>query len=166
MSGHLFIEISKDGEIAFFFFGLWTQFLDLCSLVARRSNQEYQILHSIKYIHKASIYYKIVRRRTIRVTEFRLQFQSFFAQRDEKKSEATKHYKEDTSRKGIQRTPPYLTYIGDSIDQGATRLGGLYINIYVCRWGLPFFCWLFSDASLDPTLIVVPNIAWWLLTAI
>ena len=27
--------------------------------------------------------------------------------------------------KGIQRTPPYLTYIGDSIDQGATSLGGL-----------------------------------------
>ena len=27
--------------------------------------------------------------------------------------------------KGIQRTPPYLTYIRDSIDQGATRLGGL-----------------------------------------
>ena len=23
------------------------------------------------------------------------------------------------------KTPPYLTYIGDSIDQGATRLGGL-----------------------------------------
>ena len=35
----------------------------------------------------------------------------------------------DTTRtqvkKGIQRTPPYLTYIRDSIDQGATRLGGL-----------------------------------------
>ena len=29
------------------------------------------------------------------------------------------------SQKGIQRTPPYLTYIRDSIDQGATRLGGL-----------------------------------------
>ena len=28
-------------------------------------------------------------------------------------------------KKGIQRTPPYLTYIRDSIDQGATRLGGL-----------------------------------------
>ena len=27
--------------------------------------------------------------------------------------------------KVYRRTPPYLTYIGDSIDQGATRLGGL-----------------------------------------
>ena len=35
----------------------------------------------------------------------------------------------DTTRtqvkKRIQTTPPYLTYIRDSIDQGATRLGGL-----------------------------------------
>ena len=49
----------------------------------------------------------------------------FFCPKRREKSAATKHYKEDTSRKGIQRTPPYLTYIGDSIDQGATRLGGL-----------------------------------------
>ena len=49
----------------------------------------------------------------------------FFCPKRREKSTATKHYKEDTSRKGIQRTPPYLTYIGDSIDQGATRLGGL-----------------------------------------
>ena len=49
----------------------------------------------------------------------------FFCPKRRKKSAATKRYKEDTSRKGIQRTPPYLTCIGDSIDQGATRLGGL-----------------------------------------
>ena len=49
----------------------------------------------------------------------------FFCPKRREKSAATKHYKEDTSRKGIQRTPPYLTYIRDSIDQGATRLGGL-----------------------------------------
>ena len=48
-----------------------------------------------------------------------------FCPKRREKSTATKHYKEDTSRKGIQRTPPYLTYIGDSIHQGATRLGGL-----------------------------------------
>ena len=39
-------------------------------------------------------------------------------------SAATKHY-ENTVKKGIQRTPPHLMYIRDSIDQGATRLGGL-----------------------------------------
>ena len=27
--------------------------------------------------------------------------------------------------KVYRRIPPYLTYVGDSIDQGATRLGGL-----------------------------------------
>ena len=48
----------------------------------------------------------------------------FFAQRDDQSLQ-----QQNTTRtqvkKGIQRTPPYLTYIRDSIDQGATRLGGL-----------------------------------------
>ena len=54
-----------------------------------------QMLQNFK---KASIYHKIVRRRTIWVTEFRLQFLSFFAHQD-KKSKAIKHYKEDTVEK-------------------------------------------------------------------
>ena len=49
--------------------------------------------------------------------------------------------------KVYRRTPPYLTYIGDSIDQGATRLGG-YRSVYVCRWGLPFFSWLYYQHKL------------------
>ena len=49
--------------------------------------------------------------------------------------------------KVYRRTPPYLTYIGDSIDQGATRLGGFSISIYVCRWGLPFSLGFIIDAN-------------------
>ena len=41
------------------------------------------------------------------------------------KVESNKTLQGRHSQKGIQRTPPYLTYIRDSIDQGATRLGGL-----------------------------------------
>ena len=43
----------------------------------------------------------------------------------ETKVESNKTLQGRHSLKGIQRTPPYPTYIRDSIDQGATRLGGL-----------------------------------------
>ena len=49
----------------------------------------------------------------------------FFCPKRRKESTATKHSRRTQVKKGIQRTPPYLTYIRDSIDQGATRLGGL-----------------------------------------
>ena len=40
--------------------------------------------------------------------------------------------------KVYRRTPPYLTYIGDSIDQGATRLG--VIDQCIClQMGAPLF---------------------------
>ena len=40
--------------------------------------------------------------------------------------------------KVYRRIPPYLTYIGDSIDQGATRLGG-YRSVYMfADGGSPF----------------------------
>ena len=40
--------------------------------------------------------------------------------------------------KVYRRTPPYLTYIGDSIDQGAPRLGG-YRSVYMfADGGSPF----------------------------
>ena len=48
----------------------------------------------------------------------------FFAQRDDQ-SLQQRNTTRTQVKKGIQRTPPYLTYIRDSIDQGATRLGGL-----------------------------------------
>ena len=61
--------------------------------------------------------------------QFELQNSDFsskvFLPKETKKVYSNKTLKKDTSQKGIQRTPPYLTYIRDSIDQGATRLGGL-----------------------------------------
>ena len=40
--------------------------------------------------------------------------------------------------KVYRRTPPYLTYIGDSIDQGAMRLGG-YRSVYMFADGGSLF---------------------------
>ena len=58
--------------------------------------------------------------------EFRLQFRSFFAHRDKKRlSLQQQNTRRIQVRKVYKRTPPYLTYIRDAIDQGATRLGGL-----------------------------------------
>ena len=61
--------------------------------------------------------------------QFELQNSDFsskvFLPKETKRVYSNKTLKKDTSQKGIQRTPPYLTYIRDSIDQGATRLGGL-----------------------------------------
>ena len=42
-----------------------------------------------------------------------------------KKLISHRHKKGLKLKKLYKRTPPYLTYIGDSFDQGATRLGGL-----------------------------------------
>ena len=60
--------------------------------------------------------------------QFELQnsdFSSNFFLHTETKVESNKTLQGRHSQKGIQRTPPYLTYIRDSIDQGATHLGGL-----------------------------------------
>ena len=73
------------------------------------------------------------------------------------KSAATKRYKEDTSRKGIQRTPPYLTYIGRFYRPGSYALRGVIDHNICLQMGAPLFLLAFSDASLDPILIVVPE---------
>ena len=74
--------------------------------------------------------------------ELKLQFQkkflqtgkSFFSQKTRTSRFGTKQVE-----KVYRRTPPYLTYIGDSIDQGATRLGGV-IDQYIClQMGAPLF---------------------------
>ena len=46
---------------------------------------------------------------------------SFLANRERCPS----HKQKNRNEKVQKRIPPYLTYIGDTIDQGATRLGGL-----------------------------------------
>ena len=66
----------------------------------------------------------------------------------ETKVESNKTLQGRHSRKGIQRTPPYLTYIRDSIDQGATRLGG-YRSIY-----------MFADGGSPFSLGFFPTQAW------
>ena len=49
--------------------------------------------------------------------------------------------------KVYRRTPPYLTYIGDSIDQGATRLGG-YRSVYMfADGGSPFSLGFIIDTN-------------------
>ena len=50
----------------------------------------------------------------------------FFAIQKRKFSRRQKTYNRNAKvEKVYKRIPPYLTYIGDAIDQGATRLGGL-----------------------------------------
>ena len=76
--------------------------------------------------HKKLIYTKkLFGEEQFGLTEFRLQFQSFFCPKRQDNSVATKRQRRIQVEKVYKRTPPYLTYIGDSIDQGATRLGGL-----------------------------------------
>ena len=49
--------------------------------------------------------------------------------------------------KVYRRTPPYLTYIGDSIDQGAMRLGG-YRSVYMfADGGSPFSLGFIIDTN-------------------
>jgi len=61
--------------------------------------------------------------------ELQLQFQKKFLQTGKNLFLAKRQGQADLGQKQVEkvyrRTPPYLTYIGDSIDQGATRLGGL-----------------------------------------
>ena len=50
----------------------------------------------------------------------------FFAIQKRKFSRRQKTYNRNAKvEKVYKRIPPYLTYIGNAIDQGATRLGGL-----------------------------------------
>jgi len=61
--------------------------------------------------------------------ELQLQFQKSFCKTGKNLFLAKDKDKQIWDKKQVEkvyrRTPPYLTYIGDSIDQGATRLGGL-----------------------------------------
>ena len=65
----------------------------------------------------------IVRRRTLLLSKFKLQFQSFLQNREDFLQRQTDW--DAKVEKVYRRTPPYLTYIEDSIDQVATRLGKL-----------------------------------------
>ena len=56
----------------------------------------------------------------------------FAIQKKEVFSQAKDIQQEHKVEKVYRRTPPYLTYIGDSIDQGATRLGVIDQCIYAC----------------------------------
>ena len=72
------------------------------------------------------VYNTIVAEEQFWFPEFRLQSQSFFCTNiswfcQQQNVKDTKVYK---------RPPPYLTHIGDSIDQGATRLGG-YRSVFM-----------------------------------
>ena len=68
---------------------------------------------------------------------------SFLANRERCPS----HKQKDRNEKVQKRIPPYLTYIGDTIDQGATRLGG-YRSVYMFTdGGSPFSLGFIIDTN-------------------
>ena len=73
----------------------------------------------------------------------------FFAAQEKKEffSLAKDTQQERKVEKVYRRIPPYLTYIGDSIDQGATRLGG-YRSVYMfADGGSPFSLGFIIDTN-------------------
>ena len=64
----------------------------------------------------------VQQQRSILNSRIQRQFQKKFSCQTEEKYPS--HKQKDKERQGIKENTSYLTYIGDTIDQGATRLGG------------------------------------------
>ena len=80
-------------------------------------------------------------------TEFRLQFRSFLPT-EKFTSSATKH--SGRKLKGCYREFLPIQHILGCYWPGSYALRGVIDHCICFRWGLPFFSWLFSDASFDP----------------
>ena len=80
-------------------------------------------------------------------TEFRLQFRSFLPT-EKFTSSATKH--SGRKLKGCYREFLPIQHILRCYWPGSYALRGVIDHCICFRWGLPFFSWLFSDASFDP----------------
>ena len=92
---------------------------------------------------------KLFERNNLEIQEFRLQFQRFFAQRDKFFWVCSnKTQKRIRVRKVHKRTPPYLNIYQRCYRPGSYALRGVIDQVYVFRWGLPFFSWLFLRRKL------------------
>jgi len=115
-----------------------------------------QKLQNIKSQYISKIVRQIVRRRTIWVTEFRLQFQKVLLTKvtttvcsnETTRTQSLKRYTENTSLSNI-----YQRFYRP----GSYALRGVIDHNICLQMGAPLFLLAFSDASLDPILIVVPE---------
>ena len=131
----------------------WFKGVDMEVTVRNHIRQKLQNIKS-QYISK--IVRQIVRRRTIWVTEFRLQFQKVLltivttpvCSNEATRTKSLKRYTENTSLSNI-----YQRFYRP----GSYALRGVIDHNICLQMGAPLFLLAFSDASLDPILSVVPE---------